>query len=134
MQGVARERFNRIGVRAPGMTTSRGALSASIRWTRGTNFVDIGPDVPYAAAVDQGSKPHFIFPRSALALRFRASPVGPRGPVKVTRGNKWVYARRVLHPGFAGHRYVQRTADRFRPVLRVKARQLVDKEMAQGGR
>lgn len=135
MREVMGERFNRLGVRAPGMTTTRGLTRASVRATLGPRraYVDIGPNTPYAAYVDEGTKPHFIFPRSALALRFKRSPVGPRGPVKVTRGNKWVYAKRVLHPGFQGHRFTGRTRTRLKPRLRVLLRSVVNEELSRGG-
>lgn len=121
MKRVARERFGRIGVRHPGLGPPTGQLAATIRASAPTRtHVDISPNVPYEAAVDTGSRPHVILPRRAKALRWTTRG-GPRGGV--------MFARRVQHPGFRGHFYVRRTADRIRPRLDRLMRALIQREV-----
>lgn len=49
----------------------------------------------YAAAIDQGAKPHVIVPRRAKLLRFLS-------------GGHIVFARRVNHPGNQAYRFLYR--------------------------
>lgn len=52
---------------------------------------------PYAASIDQGARPHDIFPRDRARGRliFFWPKVG-----------KWIYARRVKHPGNKPYRFL----------------------------
>ncbi len=63
------------------------------------------PAASYGKVVNEGSAPHVIYP-VGRALRFEL----PGGGV--------VFARRVRHPGFAGRRFVERTAEAVRESLR----------------
>lgn len=117
MRLVMKQRFGRIGVRNPGRGPPTGATGASVRATRGTGFVDIGPSTPYAPFVDTGTRPHIIKPRRARFLRF------------VPAGGGVAFAKKVNHPGFAGHFYIRRTAERVRPKLAPLAQRCIRQEM-----
>lgn len=56
------------------------------------------PAAKYGAVVNEGCAPHMIYPVNARALRFTL----PNGGV--------VFAAHVHHPGFAGRRFVEKTA------------------------
>lgn len=66
----------------------------------------------YAKYVDQGTKPHTIFPRQAKVLRF----ILPSGGV--------VFAKYVKHPGSLGQFFVRKTVDAVRGRLAELAREL----------
>ncbi len=51
---------------------------------------------PYAAAIDQGARPHVIYPRRAAALRF------------IGRGGSVVFAKKVNHPGNKPYKFLYR--------------------------
>lgn len=77
-----------------------GRLRASIREeSRRTiglrTIVTVGSDVEYAAAVNDGTRPHIIRPKNAKALRFRV-------------GGRIVYARVVHHPGTRARPFLDR--------------------------
>lgn len=55
-----------------------------------TMSADIYIPAPYAVYVIQGTRPHVITPRNARALAWEA-------------GGHTVFARRVMHPGYAGN-------------------------------
>lgn len=64
---------------------------------------------PYAAAIDQGARPHVIKPRNARALRF------------VVRG-KVVFTKRVMHPGNKPYKFLYRATTAAGRVLEDKLR------------
>lgn len=55
----------------------------------------VGSDVEYAAAVNDGARPHIIRPRSKQVLRFNV-------------GGRVVFARVVHHPGNKGSHFLDR--------------------------
>jgi hypothetical protein len=60
----------------------------------------------YAPFVDQGTKPHIIFPRFKQVLHFYI-------------GGKGIFATYVRHPGFAGRHFIDKTKDQMKEKLRV---------------
>jgi len=76
-----------------------GQLRRSITLDYKPISVSIYPTVKYALPLHDGSKAHVITPKTKKVLRFKA-------------GGKWVYARRVNHPGYKGNKFVERTVSR----------------------
>ncbi len=62
--------------------------------------------VPYAKFVDQGTAPHWIFPRNTLVLRWFGEFEAP------------IFAKRVYHPGTKAAHFIERTKEAMRQVLR----------------
>lgn len=61
----------------------------------------VGPTVPYAAAVEYGTKPHVIRPKRAKQLSFKSE--GATG--------WWLHFKKVNHPGTKGQYVVRTSAD-----------------------
>ena len=61
--------------------------------------VSIYPTVKYALPVHEGSKPHVIVPTRKKLLRFKIN-------------GKWVFARKVNHPGNKANKFVERTVSK----------------------
>lgn len=59
----------------------------------------IYPTVKYALPVHEGSKPHVILPTRKKLLRFKVN-------------GKWVFARKVKHPGNKANKFVERTVSK----------------------
>lgn len=80
-----------------------GRLSRSIagRVEQGGKRGVVDTNVPYARAVDEGTRPHIIRPRGAAALFWR----GARHPVRLVR-----------HPGTKAQHFKQRSVERLRPI------------------
>lgn len=76
-----------------------GQLRRSITLDYRPISVSIYPSVKYALPVHDGQEPHTIVPLTKKVLRFKV-------------GGKWVYARRVYHPGTKGNPFVERTVAR----------------------
>lgn len=88
LSNTGRQVLNRAKVLAP-VDTGRLRASGSGRLNRLFSLrprYTITFNVDYAAAVNDGTRPHTIRPRNAQALRFRV-------------GNRVVFARVVHHPG-----------------------------------
>jgi hypothetical protein len=66
----------------------------------------VRPTASYAPFVDQGTRPHTIYPVNATVLRW----YGPSGEA--------VFSRSVHHPGFAGRFFMSKTKEEMGPVLR----------------
>jgi hypothetical protein len=66
----------------------------------------VSPTAPYALFVDQGTRPHTIYPVNATVLRW----YGPSGEA--------VFSRVVHHPGFTGRFFMSKTKEEMEPVLR----------------
>jgi hypothetical protein len=84
-------------MRAP-VDTGRLRSSGRIEYTSTFGFrpkATVIFDVDYAAAVNDGTRPHAIRPRTKKALRFRV-------------GNRVVFARVVHHPGTKGTRFLDK--------------------------
>lgn len=64
------------------------------------------PTASYAGFVDQGTRPHTIFPTEAQVLRWFSPSGNP------------IFSKYVNHPGTKGTHFIQRTADAMREVLR----------------
>jgi hypothetical protein len=97
LKEAGRQVVNRAKVLAP---VDTGRLRSSIRAGSPRIFsfrgsLTVGSDLEYAAAVNDGSKPHKIFPKNAKALRFRV-------------GGRVVFARVVNHPGTKGTHFLDR--------------------------
>lgn len=113
--GIVRDHV-RLAARAS-FKRPKGLLAASVRATRtGRYTVRIGPHVPYADAVNYGSRPHIIRARNAGALRFSV------GGVTLLR-------KSVRHPGFKGYRFIERAARTARPVLSANLRKILARRM-----
>lgn len=55
-------------------------------------------EAPYSAFVEFGTRPHFIYPRRAKALRFEV-------------GDRVIFARYVRHPSTSGQFYMRRALE-----------------------
>jgi hypothetical protein len=80
-----------------------GRYRGSIAWRLGQDglgmYAEIGSAVPYAAILEEGSRPHVIVPRRKRALYWK----GARHPV-----------RRVNHPGTPGYHMGRRALEAAR--------------------
>jgi len=88
---VWRELSSRVPVKT-------GTLLTSMRTTRTPSGFNVTFDAPYAPFVEAGTQPHFIYPRSARALKFEVA-------------GKTVFAAYVFHPGFSGRWFVRDTKE-----------------------
>lgn len=92
--------MNRARILAPVRT---GRLRSSIRAEPPRFFslrgsVTVGSDLEYAAAVNDGTRPHVIRPRRAKVLRFSV-------------GGQVVFARLVNHPGTKGTKFLDKALE-----------------------
>lgn len=89
------ERLRLMAMRQAGKKT--GQLAANMRSNVSVDFrgikVEVGSNVKHALMHHQGTRPHFIRPKRARALRFMQ-----RGRIR--------YAQKVLHPGTKPNRYL----------------------------
>jgi hypothetical protein len=83
-----------------------GFLRESIVTKANTDGFTVFPTASYANFVDQGTKPHAIFPREARVLRW----YGPSGAP--------VFSKFAQHPGTRGVFFVQQTGEAMLEVLR----------------
>jgi HK97 gp10 family phage protein len=74
--------------------------------------VRIGPSVPYAIYVEEGTQPHAIVPVNPRALRFEV-------------GGQMVFAKHVHHPGTRPQPFVRETAEETRKRVPYLFRQMV---------
>ena len=65
----------------------------------------VGSGLPYARFVEEGTVPHVIKPRAGKILRF------------VIEGRE-VFAREVIHPGYAGKPFLKPSIEMVTPRLR----------------
>lgn len=106
-----------------------GILSNSVTAIRTPTGFTVGPTAEYAVFVDQPTRPHDIYPRTARALAFAsAGGVITRSTTtghvrsKFTFGGKTtiggaVFARHVRHPGTRGLFFVDATAEALEDPL-----------------
>lgn len=73
----------------------RDSISVKLK---GDLEAEVGPTVPYAVYVAEGTRPHTIQPVNASALRFEV-------------GGKIVFTRLIRHPGTKPHPFLQETAE-----------------------
>jgi len=66
--------------------------------------VKVTVTAPYAMYVDQGTRPHMIFPRYAKALKFEV-------------GGQTIFSKYVSHPGTAGYHFIEQTVEEAGPKL-----------------
>lgn len=97
LREAGRQVVNRARILAPVRT---GRLRSSIRADPPRIFslrgsLTVGSDLEYAAAVNDGSRPHIIRPRRAQVLRFNV-------------GGRIVFAKVVHHPGTKGTHFLDR--------------------------
>jgi len=92
--------FWEMNVRAPFKT---GKLRKSIKKSASGLEDRFTPTAPYAIFVEEGTAPHEIVPVNAKALRFTVAGHG-----------KFIFAKRVNHPGTAPQPFVRETADAVR--------------------
>lgn len=97
LREAGRQVVNRAKVLAPVRT---GRLRSSIRADPPRIFslrgsLTVGSDLEYAAAVNDGSRPHIIRPRTKQVLKFQV-------------GGRTVYAKIVHHPGTKGAHFLDR--------------------------
>lgn len=91
--------------------TRTGRLRSSITHAldAGKLTATIGTKVSYAPHVEFGTRPHTITPKRGKVLAF------PSGRTGTGRGSgSTVFAKSVKHPGFKGHRYMQRALESSR--------------------
>ena len=97
LREAGRQVVNRARILVPVRT---GRLRSSIRADPPRIFsfrgsLTVGSDLEYAAAVNDGSRPHIIRPRTKQVLRFQV-------------GGQTVFARVVHHPGTKGVHFLDR--------------------------
>ena len=97
LREAGRQVVNRARVLAPVRT---GRLRSSIRADPPRIFslrgsLTVGSDLEYAAAVNDGSRPHIIRPRTKQVLKFQV-------------GGQTVFAKVVHHPGTKGVHFLDR--------------------------
>lgn len=97
LREAGRQVVNRARVLVP---VDTGRLRSSIRADPPRIFsfrgsLTVGSDLEYAAAINDGSRPHVIRPRRAQVLRFRV-------------GGQVVFARVVNHPGTRGTHFLDK--------------------------
>ena len=73
--------------------------------TSGGKLLRIANPLPYAAAIDTGSKAHWIYPKRGQFLMFRG------------RSGGMVFARKVHHPGTRPYKFLYNAADSAYRVL-----------------
>jgi hypothetical protein len=117
MAQVCLQKFQRTPGALLAGSRNSGSLVASIRPELMRDHVWIGPNVPHAAAVNDGSRPHVIRPRRARALHWMTLAAVGAG----SRGKRGHFAAEVHHPGFAGHHFVEEAAVRAHPQLELLA-------------
>lgn len=81
-----------------------GKLKKSFRSHYRPIVAKIYPTEKYAIFVHEGTKPHTIEPRTAESLRFKI-------------GNRWVFAKRVEHPGTKPNKFMDRAAKKDTPRI-----------------
>lgn len=88
----------------PGFKPRTGALQdateSRIVRTKNRKLLRFWNKKPYAAAIDKGAHPHFIFARKKPYLRFR------------TKGGQWVSRRAVKHPGNRAYKFLSNATDK----------------------
>jgi len=87
--------WRELSIRVPVKT---GTLLASMYTTRTPSGFTVTFSAPYAPFVEAGTQPHFIYPRSAKALKFEVA-------------GKTVFAAYVFHPGFSGRWFIRETKE-----------------------
>jgi HK97 gp10 family phage protein len=97
-------------------TDRTGALSRSIHaqpvdgsFTGRNLTVDVVADTPYARFVEDGTRAHEIRARNARTLKFRG------------RDGRWVFRRRVQHPGTKPYLYLKGALARLFPQVRERS-------------
>jgi len=96
--------YNRMRQEVPVRT---GFLRESIQKIQTPKGWKVMATAPYAGIVDQGARPHVIFPRRTKYLSWIDAGTGLR-----------VFASMVQHPGFMGRHFVSRTAQATRDYAR----------------
>lgn len=94
-----------------------GELRQSITIESDGESAKIGPHVPYAVFVHEGTAPHEIRPRFAKALAFEI-------------GGVTIFAKRVQHPGTHAQPFLKWTLDESLPLLNELALRLMHEEVA----
>lgn len=113
--------LSEIRRRAPvgdGPGSGRLRDSISIQRVRGGGGIQVRfvSSAPYAAYVENGTVPHRIEPRQALALHWQSN-------------GQDVFARYVNHPGTKANPFVKRAIEATKPVMARMLRQAVEKEL-----
>lgn len=116
LRGLAQVAFD-TAQRQVDTHTQTGALARSLRLrSDGAGGWIIGHDqqhASYAPFVHWGTRPHIIRPREKKALRW----VGEKGATtrnaqgRFVSGTKFIFARFVHHPGYAGDPWLVQAAD-----------------------
>ena len=87
--------------RGAGAHSKKGDLFASLYNRKIPKGREVGHDpqrAPHALFVNFGTRPHVILPKKKRALRWVV-------------GNRFVFAKKVNHPGYRGDPYMIRAAD-----------------------
>jgi hypothetical protein len=98
--------------------TLRGAIMDpimdSVSSERVSGFVGVGPEAPYAQALNDGSPQHWIFPRVAQALAFAfgavriaASAFARKAGIAKTIAANLSFFKSVNHPGNQPYRFME---------------------------
>ncbi len=83
-----------------------GFLRESVNRRETPNGFLVYASAPYSKFVDQGTTPHWIFPRNARVLRWFGEFEAP------------IFAWRVYHPGTKAVHFIERTKEAMRQVLK----------------
>jgi hypothetical protein len=83
-----------------------GYLRESIKSKLTPKGFTVWPTASYAGFVDQGARPHTIYPVNASVLRW----FGPYGQA--------IFSRVVHHPGFTGRFFMDATRQEMGPILK----------------
>lgn len=90
-----------------------GFLKNTITSNTSTSGSVIYASAPYAKAVNDGSKPHMIYPRTAKVLRF------------VVGGHE-VFAKFVHHPGTKGVHFAEQTYNHIMRILPAETDKIIE--------
>lgn len=80
-----------------------GNLRNSIKAEKTADGWTIGTAVEYAEDVEYGTEPHIITPKNKKALRFEVGRKARLAAGKSPKDGKFVFAKKVNHPGTDGH-------------------------------
>jgi hypothetical protein len=101
-----------------------GKLRASITSMLTGTGVSVFPTAEYTPYVEFGTRAHEIKPRTKQVLRFPGLASGG-----VLRGGIWVFAKRVMHPGFPGRFFIRKAHERSRPLVFALTQRIMDEVM-----
>jgi hypothetical protein len=115
-----------------------GVLLHSFRFKSGPGWARWYPTAYYAQMVEEGTRPHRIYPKTAKALSWKTGGVGQY--VTAKSGKRYykgatntgrAFAKYVNHPGTKPHPFMQEILDNSRPDIERLFAQATDKILAE---